>query len=251
MRKWLVAVCIVVMTGSGIQGFGQQTLDKSFGGWWATTSWLYEFHRNGTYQWNASGHYGYVKRTGRYRMSGDTIYILSGNGNTHGTLGECYILDKDGMLIDLETRYDYKPLSNEPLMHSSKIRNVKYPQIAARDVQQEKDLGVILDVLLNTPVLKQYYHFDRFPSRQLLVAGYGALHDSTSLQVSVEGKPLIFTSEEHLRDEFYILIDDINLNRSDAAVYLKIKGEGVVVKGYFRKENNTWVMVEPPSVHEY
>lgn len=241
---------IIVLTGFFTQGLCQQTIDKAFGGWWASTSWWYEFHGNGTYHWKSSGHYGYVKRTGRYRMSGDTIHILSGNGNTHGTLGEYYILDKDSMLIDLETRYDYMPVGNEPLIYSSKIRNVKYPQVASRNPQQEKDLEEVLRVLLNDPALKKYYHFDQVPSRQLLVAGYFSLDDNTRWQVSVDGKPLIFLPKEQIRDPFYILIEDINLSVSVTTIRLGIPGEGISVSAYFQKMDGNWVLTDTPYIYE-
>src|SRR4051794_34674715 len=86
-----------------------QTIDRMFASDWIDTRWIFAFKKDGTYQRTSDGHYGNTIVKGTYKMHGDTIELLSGYERTNGTVNRLYILDKDGYLIDLWLRYDYKP----------------------------------------------------------------------------------------------------------------------------------------------
>lgn len=106
MRKFFIGFILFYSTFC----FGQtiRSIDKNFEGWWATTWWGFRFFPDNKYVRYCSGHFGGPTVTGEYKMAGDTIILLSGFKDTHGTVNEKYLLDKDSFLIDLDLLYDYK-----------------------------------------------------------------------------------------------------------------------------------------------
>jgi hypothetical protein len=99
-----------------------QTFDRTYHGWWATTSWTFDFNADGTYERVSAGHYGNTKVTGNYIINNDTIQLLTGFKGTHGTVNEKYLIDKDSLIIDLELYYDYKLISTGTNFYNSKKR---------------------------------------------------------------------------------------------------------------------------------
>lgn len=97
-----------------------QTFEKTFSGQWATTSWTFEFHKDGTYKRISQGHYGNTEVKGNYSIHNDSIQ-LNHFENTHGTINKYYLLDGDSFLVDLELLYDYK-LNASPWFYSSRKR---------------------------------------------------------------------------------------------------------------------------------
>ena len=55
-------------------------------------------------------------------MKRDTIHVLSGYKNNHGTVNEFYLLDVEGYLIDLELLYDYMPVTGKKRNYNSRER---------------------------------------------------------------------------------------------------------------------------------
>jgi hypothetical protein len=99
-----------------------QTFDRSYQGWWATTSWIFHFKLDGTYERISDGHYGNTNVTGTYKVNSDTIQLLNGFEKTNGTVNEKYLIDNDSLIIDLELYYDYKLLTTETNFYNSKKR---------------------------------------------------------------------------------------------------------------------------------
>ncbi|GAB4382914.1 MAG: hypothetical protein Kow0075_14930 [Salibacteraceae bacterium] len=219
-----------------------QTFEKSFQGWWATTSWTFDFKEDGTYKRTSSGHYGNTVVEGKYKINGDTITLLTGFENTHGTVNQTYILDKDSLLIDLDLRYDYAPISNEQAnFYNSKIRQVKYPQTQARNEKEIEELEKVLNLAFNSKTAKQYYHFDKFPARKLLVADYFNLKAS----IQVDSTTATFLPKDEIESNFYIEFTDINQNNDRIEVKIKINGEGVAIWFYYVKKDGKWIEQEP------
>jgi hypothetical protein len=100
-----------------------QTIEKTFSGQWASTSWTFEFYRDGSFKRSATGHYETPPFTGTYSMEANCIHILTGFGNPNGTisLSEYYLIHHDSVLIDLSNLYDYA-LNTIPGQHLSKKR---------------------------------------------------------------------------------------------------------------------------------
>jgi len=121
MSRLTLYTCLVL--GFGVQNARAQAMEKSFTGWWAMTSWTFQFHGDGTYERKSKGHYGQTLVSGTYMLKGDTLTMLSGFENTNGTVNKTYLLDKDSMLIDLNLKYDYTPADSKGAsIYSSKKR---------------------------------------------------------------------------------------------------------------------------------
>lgn len=99
-----------------------QTFDKTYQGWWATTSWTFDFKSDGTYKRISAGHYGNTTISGAYRVSNDTIQLLTSFEKTHGTVNEKYLIDNDSLIIDLDLYYDYKLVTTGTNFYNSKKR---------------------------------------------------------------------------------------------------------------------------------
>lgn len=124
-----------------------QTIDRTYQGWWATTSWTFDFNADGTYKRISAGHYGYTTVMGDYKINNDTIQLLTGFNKTHGTVNEKYLIDKDSLIIDLELYYDYKLLTTIPNFYNSKKRYdiLKKPNMDSLIVISEQRFNSIID----------------------------------------------------------------------------------------------------------
>jgi len=219
-----------------------QSFEKSFQGWWASTSWIFDFHKDGTYQRISSGHYGNTTVNGKYIIKADSIHLLTGFENTSGTVNEIYLLDKDSMLIDLDLRYDYAPVSKTGQnFHNSLIRLVKYPQIATDNQNVKSELEKVMNLAFNSSTAKQYYHFDKLPQRRLLFADYFNL----KANIQVDTIAGIFKPAEKISENFYIEFEDINQSADRIEIKTKIHGEGLRIWFYYIKKEGQWIAQEP------
>lgn len=100
-----------------------QSFENTYEGWWANTKWTFEFKKDGKYKRVSSGHYGNTIVKGKYRINKDTIQILTGFENSHGTINEKYLIAKDSAIIDLNLYYDYKLKTLNENFYNSKKRN--------------------------------------------------------------------------------------------------------------------------------
>jgi hypothetical protein len=129
-----------------------QTLDKTFCGQWAMTSWSFEFHKDGTFIRTSAGHFGNPVFTGTYLLQSDTIHITKGFENTCGSLNEFYLLDKDSMLIDLHNFYDYSPNHKEWEYISQKRYDIlKKPNMDLKNFVNQAQLEML--VIQSTTIL--------------------------------------------------------------------------------------------------
>ena len=219
-----------------------KTFEKTFQGWWASTSWTYDFYKDGTYKRVSFGHYGNTTVNGKYKIERDTITLLTSFKNSDGTVNETYILDKDSMLIDLNLRYDYAPTSKSGQnFYNSKIRLVKYPQIRTDKQSVKSELESVLNLAFNSSIAKQYYHFDKLPKRRLLFADYYNL----KANIQIDSVKSIFKTREKISEDFYIEFEDINQNSDRIEIKIKIHGEGVSIWFYYIKKDGQWIAKEP------
>jgi len=218
-----------------------QTFEKSFEGWWADTNWTFVFNKNGTFKRISNGHYGNTVVEGQYKINGDTITILSGFEKTDGTVNQTYLLDKYNMLIDADLRYDYKPITRkQEYFYNSKIRNIKYPQTLSKDKNKIKELEKVLNLTLNNPTVKQYYHFDNL-DRKLIIANYFNL----SANIQVDNNIANFLPQKDIKNQFYLEFIDINQNKNSIVIEMKIHGEGVTIWFVYNKLNGEWIEEKP------
>lgn len=240
MRKTKL-ILILVLSFWTASSFGRG-FDRIYQGCWATTSWTFEFESEGIYQRVSYGYYGNTTVKGTYKLIGDTIQLISGYENTHGTVNEFYLMEGDSLIIDLGLRYDYKAISNKNSnFYKSQRRNLKYPQIESNDEEVTSDLEKVLNIAFNSKEMRGYYHFDRLKSRQLLIADYGFLRAS----ITVDELNAIFKPVAKIQEEFFIEFEDINSNPDRIVLKLKIHGEGVDIWFIFYTEDGKWNYTMP------
>ena len=100
-------IFFTILLVSQLNQVNAQTIDKTYRGQWAMTSWTFEFKNDGTYKRTSSGHYGNPTFTGDYVLNSDTINILNGYEESSGTLNPKYLIENDTIIIDLANFYDY------------------------------------------------------------------------------------------------------------------------------------------------
>lgn len=122
-----------------------QTFDRTYQGWWATTSWTFEFKTDGTYKRISAGHYGNTTVKGNYKVNKDTIQLLTGFKGTHGTINEKYLIDNDSLIIDLELNYDYKLTKGSNFYNSKKRYDIlKKPNMDSMIVVTKQQFDTIV-----------------------------------------------------------------------------------------------------------
>ncbi len=219
-----------------------QTIKKTFQGWWARTSWTFEFKADGSYKRISSGHYGNTTVNGTYRLNKDTVYLLTGYKGTHGTVNEKYLLDGDSILIDFNLRYDYKLLTkSKQNFYNSQIRQIKYPQTSTTEINKKKELEYVLNLAFNSADMKNYYHFDKLKNRKLIIENYHYL-DAT---IKVDSLYSIYQSKDKIAENFYIEFEDINQNDNSINLKVKLHDEGVSIWFDYYKVNGQWIAKEP------
>ena len=124
-----------------------QSIDKTFSGWWARTSWTFEFNNDNTYTRTSNGHFGNTSYDGKYEMTGDTICLVTGSEQITGIQRSKYLLDKDSLLIDLQLFYDYKIVGKDIDFYNSKKRYdiLKKPNMDSLIVVNKQQFDTIVE----------------------------------------------------------------------------------------------------------
>lgn len=220
-----------------IQFISAQTIEKKFVGCWAETIWTFEFFNNGEYKRISDGHYGDTTVSGKYTMINDTIKLISGFENTHGTVNEYYFIDKNNVLIDIELEYGY-PIYDAN--YTTYYCDLKYPKTSPVNKEKVIQLEKVLNFAFNSEKMKAYYHFDTSPKRKLLIAKYHELQANIIVDnIAAEFKPI-----EEIKEDFYFEFEDFNLDYSELNFTIKIHGEGVRLDFTFVLTDNEWVEKE-------
>ena len=134
-----------------------QTFDRIYQGWWATTKWTFEFNSNGTYKRISEGHYGFTTVTGNYKINGDTIQILTGFENTHGTVNEKYLIDNDSVIIDLKLLYEYKLGMRDSFVSSPKRYDIlKKPNMDSLIIVTKQEFDLIIESCISILTTHRY-----------------------------------------------------------------------------------------------
>ncbi|MGB0868307.1 MAG: hypothetical protein ACPGSD_01805 [Flavobacteriales bacterium] len=238
---------------------GQNTIKGNFKGWWASTSWEYEFKENNTFTFKSLGHFGNTFTSGKYKMIGDTIFLNSKKtrnilNNSIELNDKKLLIDGDSCIIDFYLRFDYcnsniqkryyefEPGVKSEMDHNSRIRNIKYPQVKAKTTQEIENLIQLLNIALNDSNLAQYYHFENTSlGRKPIIASYFELKQENELKIYIKNQLVEFIPESEICDKFYIKIEDINMNEQSISIELSIKEESVDNHIFFEKDlNGLW-----------
>ncbi|MBL7800839.1 MAG: hypothetical protein JNL95_08925 [Chitinophagales bacterium] len=219
-----------------------QFFDNSFHGEHGRTYFALYFKKDGSFMKETRGHLGNFSDEGFYTINKDSIWAFTINKQTNDTLLRSYLLDKDSMLIDFSSRYDYAPLTKYiKNLYFSKVRRVKYPQVETIDNSTKQTLDTLLNQALNNESARQFYHFDKIPERKLVIAKYLALEAN----VSVDTHKAIFKPVNEITDPFYIEIIDINQNHENVSISIMIHGESARIDFVFLKKDNNWICWKP------
>ena len=106
----LVAFCSSVFTSFGQHG--QEIIIGNYHGLGELGGWTYSFKKNMIFSCSTAGHYGYFTATGKFSISGDTIYIKSSEkrnkkSNHFMAITDTLLIQGDSCLIDLSRQYKY------------------------------------------------------------------------------------------------------------------------------------------------
>lgn len=225
-----------------LQFTNAQTIEKKFVGCWAETLWTFEFFKNGEYKRTSTGHYGDTTVSGKYKMTNNTIQLISGFEESDGTVNEYYFIDKNNVLIDTKLEYGY-PIFDEEL--KSLNCELKYPKISPINKEKVIQLEKALNEAFNSEKMKDYFHFDKFPKRKLLIAKYKELQ----AKIVVDNKVAEFKPIEEISEDFYLEIENIS-TYSNLNFTVKIHGENVKLDFTFFLTNNEWVLKETTIFEE-
>ena len=156
------AKCLLVVIMIAFNCCSAQSISKTFGGWWASTQWTFEFHKNNTYKRTSRGHYGNTNYEGTYKMSGDTIRMVTGSDQIVGIMNSPLLLYQDSFLIDLFLYYDYKISDTGASFYPSSKRYDILKKIdpdsliVASRYQFDSMVRECIDVLQKHPVARIY-----------------------------------------------------------------------------------------------
>ncbi len=197
-----------------------QTFEKRFGGWIGSCTYRFYFKKNNTYLWGGFGECGGNVRKGSYYFSDDTIYCrykATDTDKKKKTYFQKFILDKDSFLIDVNSRYDYKPTTEKfDNLQASQIRLIKYPQHITNDKSAEATLFWIISDLIKHPEVTALNELFRDTIR---FVNYYTLKDTTASSVIDLSKTIQFSSKQFLKVP-YIEISDINFNPKSISIEL-------------------------------
>ena len=226
------------------------SIEGTFVGGWAETIWMLEFYKDNTFKITSEGHFGNSTVQGKYRIHSDTIEILSGFEDSDGTVNRSYLIDGDSCIIDIDLRYDYcredkiqkqfTEMNGEKLelLHASRKRNIKYPQIPAIDVNQISQLENAINAVLNLDTLQAPLSC---LGDTILMTRYFEVNGE-NMSIKIGDKLIIFNNLDKMNERKFVEIEDINLNQSHASFWMKIwcNGNWRSVMTDFSIENQKW-----------
>jgi len=110
MKNLIYFSLLIIFNSCNNDASIENTLNKSYQGFWAATHFYYEFHSDRKFDFKTEGHYGMIDLRGDYSLMNDTINLFFENEKLKfdGIIGTKYILEKDKKCIEeLETQISY------------------------------------------------------------------------------------------------------------------------------------------------
>lgn len=220
-----------------------QTFEKKFSGCWGDTDWDFEFYKTGKYKRMSAGHYGFTTVEGDYIIKKDSITLISGYEDTDGTVNEKYIIDNDSILIDLQLGYGY-PLATKKYTDTNltKYCDIQYPKIQSVNPETEKRVEEALNLAFNSEQLKQFYQFDKYPQRKIIVANYYKLN----AKIQVGKHEIVFMPQDKIKDDFYLEFTEFGVSLPYQCYFeIKIPFKKATLFFIYRHENGQWKADKP------
>lgn len=217
--------------------WNQQTLNGKYGGWWAETSWIFEFSPKGTFTRTSNGHYGFSVVNGKYYIKNDTLFIQEGHQNTHGTVSEHYLIENDSVIIDLVNKYDYHKLIDTGFVsYNSKWRSINYPYTQG-SIKEIENVDSLFSTILKNERIKKYYTRPELKNKTIYFQPFHHLNLNLTLNdVSFKTLP----KENIKTDLLTVNFSRVNVSLSSAEVDFSIPFEGVHFKIICYKIDDVW-----------
>lgn len=257
MRHFVFLIVTFLITVTNVTG---QSITGTYSSWWASTWWEFRFLMNNTYIRTSSGHYGNTVVNGEYKVSNDTIILVSGFKNTHGTVNEKYLIDGDSCIIDIDLKYDYCKTKtvrqgNEGVaLRASLKRNILYPQVPAKNPESIKDVESILQQIIDRKSLEEFYDKNNLPKGPLVIQEYFEIKDGGGITLTKFGQPVLFKSAEAINREgikTFVEINDFNISSHSVDVHLDywngdVDRFTVLISFYKNKTTGLWEVLSDP-----
>ena len=217
------AFLVVFISFSALNVHGQ-SIEGTYKSYWASTKWSFEFFKDFTYKRTSFGHYGNTVVKGKYSIKGDTLMILSGQQNTHGTVNDKYLIDGDSCIIDIDNKHDYcknRPTKIEKdgqiwdYWTESPMRHIMYPQLPSSDPEKIREVEYLLQQSLDSKEMTSVFEKDtNLKHRPLIIQSYFEVKANSGIHLNKFGKQVVFKSEEEIANEniqAYIKIEKLNI----------------------------------------
>lgn len=243
---------LLLLFTSKVEG---QSISGVYSGWWGSTWWEFRFLMNNTYIRTSTGHYGNTVVNGEYKLRKDTIILIRGFENTHGTVNEKYLIDGDSCIIDIDLGYDYCKTrqgdANSFGRHVSVKRNILYPQLPTKNRTLIRAVENILQQAIDWKELDDFYHRNDLEGKPLIIQEYFEINSTGNITLTKFEQPVLFKSMQAIAREgirTYIIIKEIDISSQARFVHFEYKIDDVtaattMINFHRNKENGLWEIV--------
>jgi len=175
-------ILLIISTIFFLNLSSQNLIFGEYYGYWAQTSWRFNFNKDSTFTRTSEGHYGYTKINGKFKIVKDTLLIIEGFKDTDGTISEYYLIDGDSCIIDIDGKYDYCninkkaefiQLGNKVIeLKGSRLRNISFPQ---KESDNRDILKNTKEIILN--IIDSLNAFNFIKAKNILIKNYFELNE--------------------------------------------------------------------------
>jgi hypothetical protein len=207
----------------------------------------------------------FKKTRGKYKIQGDTIFILKNTQNTyqHGNISCKYLMVKDSLIIDLDLLWDYTKISslnelkdkaknaklekdkeNILCKYLSHFHPIKFPYIPLESTIQKKVVKLILEDFF---LRKQVSSF--FKSDSIILSRFFYKIDMEALQIVIPHKSIKFirpieakrTEAKRIEFNKFIILENKKTIFIGVTLYQKRGGgKAISYSAEYRKKKHTW-----------
>jgi hypothetical protein len=188
--------------------------------------------------YESSGHLGGRTVNGDFKITGDTLILL-----TDSLESNRFLIDGDSCLIDVEMQVDF--CNKRPEEWGSRWREINYPQIKTTDFNTRQVVLWMLETVLNDKEILEY-----FPdtTQSIVVQEYFELNKHADLNLKSHGTKITFLTEEEIKEkgiEEYLIIDEVRLGVETGKVDVQVMPEfSTSILEFFEKRNGQWTYLK-------
>ncbi|WP_116788852.1 hypothetical protein [Flavobacterium psychrotrophum] len=134
-----------------------QSINKKYKALWAASLFKYQFKKDMTFSFIASGHIGNIKEVGKYELKRDTL-LLTFDGISKPLK---FVYDFQGKLIEIVTGYEYDEYTEEEGITKSAIKRVPVKIIVYDCNTKKRDTFLYYGIKPEgeTNIKEQLYYF--------------------------------------------------------------------------------------------